>query len=57
MVDMLSPGAADPRSGKGTQHTSRVRGLESETHSVDVNDPVYLERMEIVKDPRSKLKR
>lgn len=31
-------------------------GLESEAHWSDVNDPVYLERMEMVNDPCSWLK-
>ena len=35
----------------------RDGGLESETHGADVNDPVYLERMEMVNDLCPWLKR
>lgn len=35
----------------------KERGLESEVHRADVNDPVYLERMEMVNDLYSWLKR
>ena len=35
----------------------RDGGLESEAHWSDVSDPVYLERMEMVNDPCSWLKR
>ena len=40
-------------------HNALVRdgGLESEAHRADVNDPVYLERMEMVNDLCSWLKR
>lgn len=40
-------------------HTALVRdgGLESEAHRADVNDPVYLERIEMANDLRSWLKR
>lgn len=40
-------------------HNALVRdgGLESEAHRVDVNDPVYLKRMEMVNDLCSWLKR
>lgn len=40
-------------------HNALVRdgGLESEAHRADVNDPVYLERMEMANDPCSWLKR
>lgn len=35
----------------------REGGLDSEAHRADVNDPVYLERMGMVNDPCSLLKR
>lgn len=35
----------------------RAGGLESEAHRADANGPVYLERMEMVNDPCSRLKR
>ena len=35
----------------------RDGGLESEANRADVNDPVYLERMEMANDPCSWLKR
>ena len=40
-------------------HGALVRedGLESEAHRADVNDPVYLERMEMVNNLCSQLKR
>ena len=40
-------------------HDARIRdsGLEIEAHRADVNDPVYLERMEMVNDLCSRLKR
>lgn len=40
-------------------HKALVRDgrLDSEAHRVDVNDPVYLERMEMANDPCSWLKR
>ena len=40
-------------------HGALVRegGLESEAHRADVNDPVYLERMEMANDLGSRLKR
>lgn len=40
-------------------HGALVRdgGLESKAHRADVNDPVYLERMEMVNDLCSRLKR
>lgn len=40
-------------------HGALVRdgGLESKAHRADANDPVYLERMEMVNDPCSRLKR
>lgn len=40
-------------------HNALVRsgGLDSEAHGADVNDPVYLERMEIANDLCSWLKR
>lgn len=40
-------------------HDARIRDseLEIEAHRADVNDPVYLERMEMVNDMRSRLKR
>ena len=36
---------------------ARDGGFESEAHRVDVNDPVYLERMEMANDLCSWLKR
>lgn len=36
---------------------AREGGLESEAHRADVNDPVYLEQMEMVNDLCSRLKR
>lgn len=50
-----SPPIQDPE----RTHNVLVRdgGLESETHRADVNDPVYLERMEMANDLCSWLKR
>lgn len=54
----MAPGsllAYDPERAHGVP--VRDGGLESEAHRTDVNDPVYLERMEMVDDLCSWLKR
>ena len=47
------------RNARDTAHGALARdgGVESEAHRANVNDPVRLERMEIVNDLRSRLKR
>lgn len=58
MGGRIAPGPL-PIHDLGQAHGALVRegGLESEAHRADVNDPVYLEQMEMVNDLSSWLKR
>lgn len=58
MGSRMLPGSLpvhDPE--KAHNALARDGGLESEAHRADVNDPVYLERMEMANDLCSWLKR